>query len=242
MNTRIQLICLWSGYAFCPLYLIGFALFAGFLPIPSPTLDAVQVAALFDQNQTRILIGMTLCVFASALLVPWAVAIFEQMSRIETKSRTLSYVQLCSGTLGPVFFMFPTFTWAAMAFRSGRNPEILLAMDDFAWITWVISYAPYFIQAVTFGLCVLLYKTEQPIIPRWAAYLSIWMGICLVPATLVIFFKTGPFAWDGLITIYIPLAIYTLWFHTMLFVLLKAIKGQTQQAGVTQAGIHQAAY
>lgn len=228
MNAKAQMLCLWSGYAFLPVYGIGFAFFAGFVPIPSPGWDAAQIAALFDQNQTNILIGMTLCVIASAFLVPWSVAIFNLMSRIEAHPRVLSYFQLTSGAVGAVFFMVPSFVWATMAFRSGHTPELLWMMNDFAWITWAISWPTFAFQAVVIGLCVLFCKTEQNIIPRWAGYISIWLGITMVPAALVIFFKTGPFAWNGAIAVYLPMAVYVIWWHTMLFVLLKANKGQTQ--------------
>lgn len=232
MNTRNQLICLCSGYAFFPVYLIGFVLFAGFIPIPAPSWEAVQVAAFFDQNPWRILVGMGMCVIASALLVPWAAAIFGQMSRIEIGFRTFSYVQLTSGALGTVFFMVPSVIWSTMAFRSGHSPEILRILNDFAWLLWVISWPPFAVQAVAIGLCVLSCKTEQNIIPRWAGYVSLWLGVSMVPASLCVFFKTGPFAWNGAIAVYLPLTIYTLWFNSLFFVLLKAIKGQ----GATDQG------
>lgn len=229
MNTKGQLFCAWTGYAFFPVYLIGFVLFAHFIPIPSPSWDAARITAMFDQNQTGILIGMTLCVVASALLVPWAVAIFNVMSRVEAKPSVLSYAQLTSGALGVVFFMVPSVIWATMAFRSGHNPDTMLILNDFAWILWVVSWPPFAFQAVCIGLCVLFAKTGQTIIPRWAAYVSLWLGVAMVPAALSVFFKTGPFAWNGLIAVYTPLVMYVIWWHAMMFVLLKAIKGQERQ-------------
>ena len=228
MNTRSQLICVWWGYAFFPVYLTGF-LIAGYLPIPSPAWDAAQVAAFFDQNQTRILIGQLTCVIASAFLVPWAVAIFMQMIRIEAKPSVLSYFQLTSGALGVVFFMIPSCMWATIAFRSGHNPDTMQMMNDFAWILWAISWPPFAFQAVVIGLVVLFAKHDQNVIPRWAAYVSIWLGIAMVPASLTVFFKTGPFAWNGLIAVYLPLVIYSIWYNSIFYVIRKAILQQTRQ-------------
>lgn len=241
MGARSQLICLWSGYAFFPVYLIGFILFAGFIPTLPANWEAAQLAAFFEQNQRGILIGHSICVIASACLIPWSVAIFGQMSRIETGFRAFGYVQLTAGAMGAAFFMIPSFMWAAMAFRNGHSPDTLLILDDFAWVAWIISWPAFAVQVIAIGLCVLMGKAEQQIIPRWAAYVSFWFAVSLLPASLTVFFKTGPFSWNGLIAVYIPLGLYVVWFHSMLFVLLKSIKGQALQPETPQAGT-QAAY
>lgn len=57
----------------------------------------------------------------------------------------------------------------------------------------------------------------------------------MLPAALSVFFKTGPFAWNGLIAVYTPLVMYIIRWPTMMFVLLKAIKGQEQQSKASLA-------
>ena len=226
MNSKNQLLCIWGGYAFLPVYAIGFALFAGFVPIPSPNLNGGQIAALFEANQTRILIGQIFCVYASASLVPWSVAIFNLLIRIEDKPHLLSHVQLTAGALGVVFFMAPSFVWGTMAFRIGHSPEIMLVLSDLAWIAWVISVPTFILQLFVIGYCTLTSTRERNLIPRWLAWLSIWTGITLMPADVVLLFKSGPFAWNGLIAVYLPMTLYVIWYHSMLFVLLKVVKAQ----------------
>ena len=228
MDTRNQLICLWSGYAFFPLYVIGFIFIAGFIPPPSPSLGAEEIAALFDHDRWNILVGMSIAVVASALFIPWCVAIFAQTSRIEAGARVISYVQLIAGSIGAAFFMIPPMIWVVMAYRTGHNPDTLLILDDFSWVAWIISWPFFFLQMAAVGLCGLLGKTGQKIVPRWAAYFSLWGGLTMFPASLIVFFKAGPFAWDGFFALYLPLALYATWYHVMLFVLLKAVKAQAQ--------------
>lgn len=229
MNTRNQLLCLYSGYTFFPLYLIGFALFSGFIPIVPPSWNAVEVASFFEENQNSILVGQIICEIAAAMLVPWAVAIFSQMMRLEDGVRALSFTQLGFGVIGAVFFMLPSFIWATMAFRTGITPETLLILNDFAWIAWVISWPPFAFQAIAISAVVLLSKTKQEIFPRWAAYTSLWLGISMFPASLAVFFKDGPFAWNGLIAVYVPLVVYTIWWHVIFISVRRAIKSQEQQ-------------
>lgn len=235
MNARHQLLFIWSGYAFFPLYAIGFIGLAGFVPLPSPNLGGVQIAAMFDQSHTKILIGMILCVYASGLLLPWSVAIYNLMIRIEAQPRILSTAQLTSGALGVVFFMTPSFVWATMAFRTGHSPEIMQVMNDFAWISWIISVPTYMIQIIAFAVCGLSDRSGQNLIPRWFCYLSIWTVITLLPTCMILLFKTGPFAWNGLIALYLPLAVFVTWYNATLFVLLRAVKVRVSQTVVSGA-------
>ena len=50
MSTRNQLVCLWSGYAFFIVYLLGIVFVAGFIPPPAPGLSGEAVAAFFAQR------------------------------------------------------------------------------------------------------------------------------------------------------------------------------------------------
>jgi hypothetical protein len=45
-----------------------------------------------------------------------------------------------------------------------------------------------------------------------------------VPACLLTFFKTGPFAWNGLLAFWVPATVFGLWFWVVGFAVIKAIK------------------
>lgn len=57
-------------------------------------------------------------------------------------------------------------------------------------------------------------------------YLSIWFAMSMFPASLIVFFYSGPFAWNGFFGIYLPLALFALWYNTVSFYLLKTIKAE----------------
>ena len=46
------------------------------------------------------------------------------------------------------------------------------------------------------------------------------------PGGLITFFKTGPFAWNGLLAFWVPLVIFFVWFLVMFVALLKTIREQ----------------
>lgn len=225
MGTKNQLICLWTGYAFFLLYLIGFVPIAGFIPPHSPSLNAEQIAAIFDAHRSAILWGMSISVIASALYAPWSVAVTGQMLRIETaRFPAFSVLQCLVGGIGAVFFMLAPFVWITMAFRDSHSADSLQLLNDFAWFSWLISWPFFFLQELVVGLCILLYRNT--LIPRWVGYLSVWAAISAVPVSAIAFFKAGPFAWNGLFGIYLPLVLFSAWYNILSYFVLKGIKAE----------------
>jgi hypothetical protein len=228
VNTRGQLICLYSGYAFFVLYLLGIVVVAGFIPPPEPSWSSDVIAAFFSERRERILIGMSICAFAPALYVPWGVAIVGQMLRIE-KSRfpALSAVQVISAGLGAVFFAISPLVWLAIAYRAGQASDTVRILNDFAWISWIVSWPFFFVQAGALGLCLLMYGSS--VIPRWVGYLSVWFALSMFPASAIVFFYNGPLAWNGVFGLYLPLAIFAVWYNVVTFYLLKAIGSEAKE-------------
>ena len=69
----------------------------------------------------------------------------------------------------------------------------------------------------------------KPVFPRWFGYLNVWVGFLLVPANMIIFFKTGPFAWTGVIGFWLPAAVFGAWYLVVTYVLLKAIHQEEEE-------------
>jgi len=45
---------------------------------------------------------------------------------------------------------------------------------------------------------------------------------------MIIFFKTGPFAWTGIIGFWIPAAVFGVWYIVMTVYLLRAIRDEAE--------------
>ncbi len=227
MNTRNQSLCLWAGYAFFVFYLLGIVVVAGFIPPPAPSWGDAAVAAFFHNRHGRILVGMSICAVASALYVPWGVALFAQMQRVEVgRFPALSVVQGISAGIGAVFFAISPFLWLTIAYRAGHSGDVVVALNDFAWISWIVSWPFFFIQAGAFGLTVLLYP--KLVIPRWVGYLSLWFAFSMFPASAIVFFYHGPLAWNGVFALYLPLTLFALWYNVASFWVLRAIRQEAE--------------
>jgi hypothetical protein len=232
MNSRLQVACAWCGIGFVAFATLGWWIIAGMLPPISPALDAASVAAFYQANtgvlRTGILIGMISC----ALTIPWIAVVAVHMKRAEGDTPVLTVVQIVAGTVTVVILTFPFVIWTAAAFRPERAPELVQLLNDFGWIMIVMTFPPFFTQLAAIGVAVLLDKNARPIFPRWVAYFNIWVAVLFIPGALITFFKTGPFAWNGILAFWLPLVVFMGWYIVMFFVLLKVIKEQQQSAAV----------
>jgi hypothetical protein len=79
-------------------------------------------------------------------------------------------------------------------------------------------------QCAFTGIAILSDKREDPFFPRWVGYFNIWMGILQAPGVMMAMFLTGPFAWNGLFTFWIPLTVFSFWIYVNTWAMLHATK------------------
>ncbi|MGH8595934.1 MAG: hypothetical protein ACREXT_04670 [Gammaproteobacteria bacterium] len=229
MNTRNQLLCAWSGIAFTIAFMVGFWIVAGFVPPPTPTATATEIAAMYQNNTWQIRTGLLLMMAASGLMSPFLAVISIQMKRMEGSPHILTYTQLSSGTVGVLFLIIPCLIWTTAAFRPERDPEMILLLNDFGWILFLLPFTSFVVQNFAIGLAILGDKNAEPVFPRWVGFFTFWVAILFLPGGLLTFFKTGPFAWHGLFAFWIPLNIFFAWYIVMVVYLRRGIIAQAQE-------------
>lgn len=236
MNGFNQKLCAWCGILCTLGWLIGFFAVAGFVPPPAPSLNPDEIATIFRDNSVGIRVGMMVMVLGSVLYLPWSVAISAQMRRIEADPAVLSWTQMIMGGIFVWVFLMPSFIWEAAAFRPDQtSPELIQRLNDLAWMNFISPVATIFVQGVCIGIVILQDKRAQPIFPRWVGWFNIWAVIIYLPGSLVPLFKTGPFAWNGLLALWIPLVIFVAWMVGMSVLLLKAIDRQAAENGAAES-------
>ena len=224
MNTRNQLICAHSTVVLILFTLLGLLL-AGWIPPPSPTLTAEQVAEMFVNN-TQLRIGLAIIAFIFPLFLGLAVAIAAQLRRIEGASHVMSDLQFLSAALAVVAVLIPCLSWLAISYRGGLPNEIMQVFNDICWFIFLGAAGPAVLQPVAVGLCILGSESREEIYPRWLGYGNLWLAFLFVPAVLIPFFKTGPFAWNGLFSFWLALTVFFFWLVLNYVYTLKAIRGQ----------------
>lgn len=231
MHRAILRWCNGSGWAFLLLWLVGFVFFAHVVPPPSPNENAEQIAEFYRQHTGGIRFGLMLTLIASPLYASWSAALAAQMKRIRSVPPVLADLQLLLGGLTVLVFMIPALLLEIAAFRLERSPEVIQALNDIPWMMFIGMGATAILQPFVVGVVVLAGTgtgsdagVTPAVFPRWVGYFNIWTAVLFLPGPLCVFFKTGPLAWDGLFTWWIPFVLFAAWMVIMIVMVDRAIK------------------
>ena len=211
MIPRINRVGAWCGLAFLVMYLLGLWVFSGFVPAHDPAASAEQIAAIYRRNTTGIKLGMVFIMFAAAFYLPWVVTWSAMIRDMEGESRFLSTCQLIGGLASSMFFVLPALFWQVAAYRAERGAGDVLMLNDIGWILTVTPVPPFLVQFLPFAAAILMDRRRAVLLPRWLGYASLWACLLFSPAVAAYFFKSGPLAWNGLFSFWIPLSTFVVW-------------------------------
>jgi len=224
VNRRVQMACVWTGPVMIVGWVAAFVVLARFIPPPSPTMPAVEVVDMYREHTDAIRLGLVITLFASALLVPFAAVITAQMRRIEGPRAVMSWTQLISAGLLSLEFIIPLMIWQTAAYRLDSNSaEIIRMLNDLGWLMFVGVISSAVVQFGSIGVAILADEHDRGVFPRWAGYFNVWVALLIIPAGVVPFFKSGPFAWDGAFAFFLPLVVFAAWIAVMTVLLRRAI-------------------
>ena len=81
MNTRNELLCIWSAVLFVVVFTIGLWPLAHFLPAHAPTASAEDIAALYQARPWQMRLGLFVMMGCSGLVCAFVAAITVAMKR-----------------------------------------------------------------------------------------------------------------------------------------------------------------
>lgn len=224
-----QLICLWLTPVVGVVLLVAFLSFPGFFPPMSPGMTADQVAEFYANNTTMIRFSMITFNLFGIMLVPLFALIVVQMKRMATPTQVLAYCYLTAVVSGATLFALADIFWLVAAYRPERNPQLIQLLNDLAWITFIAPVGMLVVQNLCLALAVYLDARPRPVFPRWVAPFNIVTAAAMTPAACAAVFRTGPLAWDGLVSFWLRIGAFTLYVVVMFFVLRAAIKQQAME-------------
>lgn len=213
-----------SGVGLVIVLVVAQGFLMGFIPPPSPSLSAAEIAQLYIDRKMGIRFGTLLECVGFTFYLTWSMSIVFFMRKMENgRMPILTYTSIANNGGGYVFFLLMPITWAAMAFRpESLDPAFLQLANDYVWFVFVLSWPPFAVFMLMIAIAVLGDRSPEPVFPRWVGYFNIWTAILIVPAGLIEFFKTGPFAYDGVISFWCVWIIFFGWIISMTAVTLKA--------------------
>jgi hypothetical protein len=238
MSRTIYKVCGWSGIGVLVLMALGFVGLARFFPPPSPALSTEQTAAVILSHATGIRWGMIVTMAAAVLLGVFAVAIAIEMRRIEGRFPILSMTEFGLGMLFVLEFLYLLFFWQTATFRADRDPKLVELLNDMAWIPFVGLTGTAAAQVAAFGVAILVDRRPIPVFPRWLGYCNLWVALIFCAGTFNVFFKTGPLAWNGVLSWWLPVLVFAVWLVIVTFYLQKAIDSHIAEVDESGSAAH----
>jgi hypothetical protein len=199
-----------------------------FLPFLSPSLPVDQVAEVYRANGSGIIVGAILLMVGQVLYFPFFSVTAVQMRRVEGTHMVWTYTWLTTAVLAFLPIMPAAIFFMVAAYRPERSAEAIQSLSDLGFVFFLIPALPTTVQAFAFAFAILGDRRSSPVFPRWLAYFNLWMGAGFVPATLICLFKSGPFAWNGVIAFWMVFSIFGSWMVLMVWALLRAISQQAE--------------
>ncbi len=219
-------LSVYSGFAFLAVVLLGFVVLAGFLPPPSPTMTAAEVARMYVEEGPWIRAGAAVMIFGAAFAFPFSAVLFHQVKAAEGGGPApMAYTSLVAGVMITLAIVFPSFFVGAAATGAGtRAPELIESLNDLAWLVFVGFITPLMAQATAVAVATFADRRARPVFPRWVGYFNLWCALAYAPGVLILCFDEGPFAYDGVFTFWLGLVVFGLWWVVMMTQALKVLK------------------
>jgi hypothetical protein len=227
IDPFLMRLCVWTGVALVAMTAIGFGGFLGYINPPSPALNAEEILARVQAHQTSMLIGCALCTFFWSFWVTWAAPIVIYIRRME-RLPLLTYASLANVGGGAAVITTIAVAWTVMAFRA-ENPLIVQAFNDLGFFLFLYTWPPFAIWMWIIAIAILRDINPEPTFPRWVAFYNLWAGLLMAPASLMGLFKTGPFAYNGLLAFWLVAIDFFLWMLVMSVVTFQVIARDEQR-------------
>jgi hypothetical protein len=228
IDPVISRLFVWSGLSLVLMTIVGFAWLMHMVPPHSPTDSAEQTLAWVRANQTSILIGAALVTFFWSFWVTWGAPLILYIRRME-RAPLLTFASLACVGGGSAVIISIAVAWTVMAFRA-ENALIVQLFHDFGWFGFLYTWPPFGLFMLFIAAAIFRDVNPRPTLPRWLAYYNLYAAIAMFPASLMGLFKTGPFAYNGLLAFWVVAIDFFLWMVVMSVMLLKAISADQRRA------------
>jgi hypothetical protein len=224
-STKLdQWIAFWTVPVFFSIFGLVFVPLSWMMPPRSPSSPQSEIVEFMQSPNLLVACAILTLAFGMA---PVANACYLNQIRRMSVSPVLRYSLMAGCTTGTIVGMlFPMFCFGLGAFRPGYDPAILAMLYDFGYLAFIGSLGCFCIMWLAFGLAIIL--DQNKILPKWLGYYTVWQYVTELMAAPVWITKSGPFAWNGLMTFWFAMALYVPWQIIVYLCIFRAIKNQPE--------------
>ncbi|MGE2837019.1 hypothetical protein [Mycobacterium sp. SMC-4] len=230
-NIKAQWVSLWTGPAVGAVLLIALLAFPGFWPPMSPLLNAGEVASFYTDNTAWIRFSQVTFNLCGIMILPFFMVIVTQMKRMD-QSHVLAYCYLTAVVSGATIFALSNIFFLVAAFRPERDPQLVMLLNDLAWIVFIAPVGMVVAQFLLLAVAVYFDNGPDAVFPRWVGHYSAATAVAMIPAAGAAVMQSGPLAWDGLLAFWLRNGAFAAFVVVMFVVLRKVLRQQAVQDGV----------
>ncbi|MCV7058153.1 hypothetical protein [Mycolicibacterium gilvum] len=210
----------WFFPAWYAVFGVIICILARVTPPPRPDVTAADKVAFFASNGLTIQIG-----FAVLLILLGGAAVTNglvayQIMRMSVGS-VFAYGYLGGMSVGALpGFLLVGVCFLTATFRADRDPEMVSMLYDLGMLSYNGSLGCFTAAYLVLAVAILYDKNE--VFPKWFAYVSIWQIITEVIATQMFVFYSGPFAWNGSVSFWLAVVVFSIWLGALIVLLRHA--------------------
>lgn len=211
-NLRHQLFGLWCAPIFTVLTLVGFLWLAHFWAPAPADMTAEQMAEFFTvTHRDGILLGCSIFLFSCVFLAIYTGQLSILLAEVEGRAPVWAIAQAMGGLSVAIIVILDCSFWISAAYRPGASPDVIVAMNDAAWLGFLLAWPVLSLQMVAAAVVSLADESPRPMFPRWLSWASLAGAALLLTAGGPAFTHSGPFAYHGLLGFYVPMVIWGVW-------------------------------
>jgi len=224
-------IGLWCNWIFVALTAIGWLGIAHFwAPARADLgLDATKVW-FTETHQWGTIIGCSLFYIAAGILTPGSIAMGIMLAKVEGRWPLWSITMAMCGVFISLIVFFNACAWIVSAYRDDSDASVIQAFSDWAWFAFLLGWIYLAIEMFATAVVELMDHRPEPMVPRWLTWLTIAGGATLIFAAGPAFFKSGPFAYHGLLAFYLPVVIWGAYITLTTWYMLRKLKSARDEA------------
>jgi hypothetical protein len=225
ISERSQIILIWCSIVMTVVLAITLGVLLRMIPPPAATLTAEQIKEWYLARSTQIKLGATIMGWVSASLLPFWAVIAIEVSRHEKGRPIWATLIAMSGAMMTIFLVLPPLFFGAAAFAPDRAADVTAALHQLGVLALVTTDQFYIFTFIAVTVVCLLpsYADHSPF-PRWLGYFTIWFMIMAEAGAIPFNVRTGPFAWNGLLSFWMPFCIFGVWMIIMSVLLIKSLR------------------
>jgi len=206
-NPNLELWMAWyTIIIFYNIFGIVFFVMTRTQPPPKAWWGLSRIVEWFSDNQWGLMTGFGIIFVARAFATASTAMIAYSMRRMSV-SPVFAWSYLIIYSLAAVPGMLLTcIALVVGAMRPDRSPELMGLLYDLGFLAFSGTMGIFLVGSLIWALAILL--DRNGILPKWFGYFNICNALTEVVVATCVVYKTGPFAWNGVISFYINFVVF----------------------------------